>query len=92
MLEAAKARAKRKKIPFALDVTDITIPSHCPVLGIELKAGNGFYTDSSPSLDRFKPELGYVKGNVNVISLRANKIKNDATIAEFEKILQYMKG
>ena len=45
---------------------DIVIPSHCPVLGIPLfqtlgKKGGG---DHSPSLDKVRPELGYVPGNV----------------------------
>jgi hypothetical protein len=36
----------------------------------------------SPSLDRIKPELGYVPGNIQVISARANVMKNDATPEE----------
>lgn len=44
----------------------------------------------SPSLDRIKPELGYVKGNIRVISFKANSIKNDASIEELRQILQYM--
>ena len=43
------------------------------------------------SLDCIIPELGYVPGNVAVISRRANTIKNDATIEELELVLAYMK-
>jgi hypothetical protein len=37
-------------------------------------------------VDRIVPELGYVKGNVIVVSCRANRIKSDATPDELERI------
>lgn len=36
------------------------------------------------------PSLGYVKGNIDIISYRANMIKNCGTIEEHMKIVQYM--
>jgi len=96
LLYHAKTRAKKYNVPFNLKLEDIVIPSHCPVLGMELKSGIGNKRDasfdSSPSLDRMNPSLGYVKENVRVISLRANKIKNCGTIEEHQKIIEYMKG
>jgi hypothetical protein len=56
-------------------------PKVCPIFGIELhwgRCGMGGI-DSSPTLDRINPKLGYVKGNVMIISMLANKIKNNAT-------------
>jgi hypothetical protein len=41
---------------------------------------------NSPTIDRIDPRLGYVPGNVHVVSHRANRIKNNATLEEFEKI------
>lgn len=41
---------------------------------------------NSPSLDKINPIKGYVKGNVRVISQRANWLKNDATYEEMETI------
>ena len=41
-----------------------------------------------PSLDRIDGAKGYVKGNVRVISHRANMLKNDATIEELELVLK----
>jgi len=46
--------------------------------------------DNSPSLDKLIPELGYVKGNITVMSVRANRIKNDATRQEIELLLHWM--
>jgi hypothetical protein len=87
----AKTRAKTKNLPFNLTVDDVNIPPICPVLGIPLIRSKRGFAANSPSLDRIKPDKGYVKGNVQVISFKANRIKNDATIEEMEKVLAYMR-
>lgn len=92
MWKAAKSRAKRQGVPFDISVEDIEIPKRCPVLGIKLKMGHGQPTDNSPSLDRIIPALGYVKGNIEVISHRANSIKRDATPEELRMIADYYNG
>jgi hypothetical protein len=91
MVNAARVRATRKGIDFNITTDDIQIPDACPVLGIPLIKGNGKRTDNSPTLDRIDNSKGYVKGNVMVISHRANLIKNSASIREVELILEYMK-
>lgn len=90
LLHQTKYRAKKVGLPFNLTVEDIVIPERCPMLGLELEWASGKRTDSSPSLDRRTPALGYIKGNVQVISWRANRIKNDATPEELMKIAKYM--
>lgn len=66
------------------------IPEFCPVLGMKLEcnAGTGHAKQNSPSLDKVIPELGYVKGNVQVISYLANVMKHDATP---EQMLRFAK-
>lgn len=97
MVRRAKRRAKEKGIPFDIVYADVTIPAVCPILGIPLAVGlgswggNGGPTDNSPSLDRIIPSLGYVKGNIQVISNRANRFKSDATIEELEAVVESMK-
>lgn len=86
MRRNAMVRAKRKGIPFDIELDDIVIPSHCPLLGIELSMNNTTHGHDSPSLDRIIPELGYVKGNVMVISYKANTMKNDSLFEEFERL------
>ena len=39
-----------------------------------LKEGQGPSNDS-PSIDRMKPDLGYVPGNVRIVSQKANRLK-----------------
>ncbi len=91
LLRAAKARSKAKDIPFDLEKSDIVIPEECPVLGIPLVRGAGRPVDGSPTLDKFVPLLGYTKGNVNVISHKANTCKNDATLEEIRLLYEWMK-
>jgi hypothetical protein len=86
----AKHRAKRDGLPFDITPADIVIPEFCPVLGIKFEHGVGQSTDSSPTLDKIIPEFGYVRGNIKVISFRANSIKRDATADEVRKVLRYM--
>lgn len=82
----AKKRAKTQNVPFELEFEDIVIPEVCPCLGIPLVKGIGIPTDNSPTLDKVIPEKGYVKGNVWVISMRANRIKDNASLQELESI------
>lgn len=89
MFYDARKRAQRFDLPFDLDPEKIIIPTVCPVLGISL---DGITRDTTPSLDRMVPGLGYVTGNVRVISFRANRIKSDASGAELRAILAYMES
>jgi hypothetical protein len=57
-----------------------------------IQPGQDKPTDNSPSLDKIIPSLGYVRGNVQVISQRANSIKRDATLAELELLVQNMRA
>lgn len=87
----AKVRARTKGLPFNLEPSDIVIPKKCPALDIELVWGCARrQIDCSPTVDRKVPALGYVKGNVAVISWRANRLKSDATLDELRAILKYV--
>ena len=82
MLISAKSRAKKKGWIFNLKREDIKMPILCPIFGITLKTGLGKLVPESPSLDRINSSLGYVSGNVRIISHRANTIKSNATAQE----------
>jgi len=87
---AARSRAKEKNLPFDIDVSDIVIPDFCPALGIPIQRDAEITMDGSPTLDRIIPELGYTKGNIAVISHRANQIKSNATEKELRDIAFWM--
>lgn len=91
-LTTARHTARIRDLDFNLDeeyLRSIWI-AVCPILGLTLKRVPG-KRDSSPSVDRIDSERGYIKGNVQIISTRANRIKNDATVEELEQIAAYLR-
>lgn len=91
LFSAAKERAKKYKREFNLEQSDIVIPDLCPVLGIELVKNRRGLKDNSPSVDRINNDLGYVKGNIAVVSMKANRLKSDATVDELLKVAEFYK-
>lgn len=88
----ARCRAKERGLEFAITPDDITVPDNCPVLGVPLRRGKGCLQSNSPSLDRIDPTKGYAPGNIQVISHRANTLKNNATLEEIEALYLHMKS
>ena len=89
MLNRSRARAKKSGLDFNLTEDDIIIPTHCPLLGIELYTAEGrkAVKDNSASLDRIDSSKGYVKGNVWVISNKANTMKSNSTLEEMKTLV-----
>ncbi len=84
-------RAKKLGFEFNIELQDIVIPEFCPILGVRLKLGvepgapkEDWY--ARPSLDRIDNRKGYVKGNVWVVSWRANCLKRNATVEELQRL------
>ncbi|MEY9604622.1 hypothetical protein AB7M74_000166 [Bradyrhizobium japonicum] len=71
MLHNAQRAARRFNVPINITVDDIVIPARCPAFDIPLERSNGVAGEASPSVLRIEPELGYVKGNVIVVSAKA---------------------
>lgn len=92
MFSAAKRRARLENIPFDIEESDVIVPDNCPVTGKPLQwNAEGRWRDDSPSLDKLIPSLGYTKGNVWVISWRANCLKKDATLEEIDQLSRYVR-
>ena len=87
----AKRRARKTGVPFNLTADDVlrVWSGVCPALGVVLRTGVRA-THDSPSLDRVIPELGYVPGNIAILSHRANSIKQDATAAEVYAVSRWL--
>lgn len=84
----AKTRAKKKGLEFDLKSEDIVVPDVCPVFGMTLIGGGGL-RDNIPTLDRIDNAKGYVRGNVIVVSWRANRLKCDATSKELRVLADF---
>lgn len=91
LLALAKHRAKKQGVPFDLSAEDVHIPHICPALGIRLQRnlGGRSQSASSPTLDRVVPSRGYVRGNVIVLSAKANAIKQNAGPDELEAVAAF---
>ena len=64
------------------------------MLGCELdyrrnRGGGITILPNSPSFDRIDPTKGYVKGNVIIVSNKANVIKSNATVEELERVSSF---
>ena len=75
---------------FSILFGEIHWPTYCPVLGVELDYFTSGAKENSASLDRIDPSKGYIKGNVVVMSWRANRVKNNGNAEEHLKIYQYL--
>ena len=76
---------------FHITADDVTIPEYCPLLGIPLEINTHGASHNSPSIDRIDSKKGYVKGNVWIISHRANTVKSDASLEELELITKNLR-
>ncbi len=96
LLYGARQRATTKKWDFNIEIDDIIIPEFCPILGIRLIPATGegsragASNDFAPSIDRIDCSKGYVKGNICVISKRANFLKRHANYMELLAVYTYM--
>jgi hypothetical protein len=79
MFTRAKQRSLKNNLEFNIELNDIIIPEKCPLLNIKLVFGTKDNYKFSPSLDRIDSSKGYIKGNIQVISMLANTMKNNAS-------------
>ncbi len=89
-----KSSAAKRGIEFNLslvELNELSFPITCPILGIPLAYNRGEAQDNSYSIDRIDSSMGYCIDNIEVISLRANKLKSNATHEEIIMLAEYYK-
>lgn len=94
MLSQARRNAAARGEQCELTLEDIIIPKLCPVLGIPIveTTGSGGRSDGTATLDRINNDIGYLKGNVIVVSWRANRLKSNSTPKELRRIADFYEG
>jgi len=95
MLYEATKRAKQVGVPCTISIEDIDAvwpqDGVCPILNMPMAISDGPNKDLSPSLDRIVPDIGYVRGNIAVISKLANAMKQRETNpAVFRRLAEWL--
>lgn len=90
---SARERAQRFSLPIDIDKDYVRsiVPSVCPVFGTPFEFIGKKLRPESPSLDRIDPSKGYTRGNVAIISLRANAIKSNATWQDIQRVADWLR-
>lgn len=91
MLHRSLQRSREKGYEHNISIDDIKIPGECPVLNVQFNPGSksgGYW--NSPSIDRKDSSKGYTKDNIQVISMRANTMKSDASVQELVKFAKWV--
>ena len=92
LIHSARKRARDFNLEFSIGVKDIDLVEICPILQVKMVRHSNVYGRDSFTLDRVDPLKGYVPGNVRVISWQANRLKENLTLEQVERLVKYMKG
>ena len=82
VFQGCRQRAKARGIYFDLEIEDIVIPKECPYLKVPFIVGSKGDYQYTHSIDRIDNSKGYIKENVEIITMKANSMKNNATNEE----------
>lgn len=83
--------ALKRGIHFDLtvqEVMEVGRPKFCKYLEVELDYAATKVSPNSPSINRVDPSIGYVKGNLEVISNKANSMLLNATKEELKTFIK----
>lgn len=89
------SKAKRSGRPYDREyLMALVCPVNCPIFGTPISfgpKGEGRDQQNVASFDRIDNERGYVDGNVQIISLRANKFKGWATVDDLRSFGEWVR-
>lgn len=95
---SAMNRAKELGLPCDADLVEWLMSNppgtHCPCCNLPFDFTMNKGRDDrarSPSVDRFLPELGYVRQNLTILCMRCNELKRDANASELKAVYEYVR-
>jgi len=90
ILRSKRGNKRRQRTELSVDYYKSLIVENCPLLDVKLTYGNfvGRMPDNYATLDKIDPNGGYVEGNVQIVSFRANTLKSNATLEELKMIVK----
>ena len=89
-----RARSAAKGLPCDVDKAYVyaILTDNCPVFGTPFVfIGAGKVCNDSPTVDKIDPARGYVRGNIVIISQRANAIKSNATWKQIRRVADWLR-
>lgn len=81
-----KSKAKAQGIEFTIKYSDVIQPDICPILKTPFER----HTWAAASIDRIDNNKGYTPDNIQVISRKANVMKNSASPEEMLKFADWV--
>ncbi len=88
LLMSAKKRIKKTNLNLDIDIDYIKsiwpLDNKCPILKEKFVFGKNVSSNLSATIDRFDNSKGYIKGNIMIVSARANSVKNKCTLKELK--------
>ena len=93
LVSMAKNRSSNKGVPFNIDSVYMMelYDGKCAISGIQLELGRadkGKVHPYAPSIDRIEPSLGYVKGNVRIVTYQMNVALSEFGLVQFEEMIK----
>ena len=79
LVYSTRQTARAKQIEHSISVNDVEQPEFCPLTGIKIDWTYSGRHMANPSIDRIDPDVGYIPGNVEVMSCLGNVMKSKAT-------------
>lgn len=84
-----KSSAAKRGLDFDLGYKDLLpLPSICSVIGVPLNYEAGKLVAESPSVNRIDNQKGYVRGNTEIISNKANMMLSNASKDELKAFVK----
>lgn len=86
-----ETRAEQKGLDFDLTVSDVRTllkTKRCYYTGAELMKEHGVDRQNKPTFERIDSSKGYTRGNVKVVSEKANHAKSDLTLRQLKTMVR----